>query len=576
MGRTDSDSWFQTELAAIEERIARTHGADVLDGLPSDERGRRYRHLVENSLGLICSHDLEGRLLSVNPAAAHSLGYEVQDGIGRNLREFLSPGTRHLFDVYLQRIRQHSADSGVMRVVRKDGTERLWLYRNVLYAEPGMVPYVLGHALDITDRVAAETALRAAHDELEKRVAERTAELVHANEALRAESEERRRLEQQLIEAQTLEATGRLAGGVAHVFNNLLTVVLGGSELLRNSVSHDAAANATLDEIMRAASRGAALTSQLLAAGGRQISDPEVLDLNAIVSRLDRLLRRLLGPTRDLLLQLDPSIPPIVGDAAQIEQALLNLVANARDAMPDGGTVTIQTASVAPGTVVGHDDPKTASGTEVLLTVKDTGCGMDVFTRTHMFEPFFTTKSFGTGTGLGLPVVHGIIHQHGGSISVESEPGHGATFTILLPRAVSVGGAHARRVRAVKGSSGGTETILLVEDEEEVRSLMRMALTQKGYTVLEAATGVEALRLLGGEPRPIDLLLTDIIMPGMSGRELQEIVASLQPGAKVLFVSGHTDDALLRVPNLKAAFLPKPFRLEALIRKVRHVLDERD
>ncbi|HLG54925.1 MAG TPA: PAS domain S-box protein [Vicinamibacterales bacterium] len=245
MSTMDPKGWFQSELAAIEERIARAHRPDSFDD-PSGRREQRYTHLVENSLGLICTHDLDGLVLSVNPAAAQSLGYEPQDGIGRNLREFLSPGTRHRFDACLRRIRETSADSGIMRVVRKDGSERLWLYRNVLYAEPGATPYVLGHALDVTERVAAETALRqseqalrVALDELEKRVEERTAELRRANDALRAETDERRRLEHQLLEVQRLEATGRLAGGVAHVFNNLLTVVLGGSELIRAGMTHD-------------------------------------------------------------------------------------------------------------------------------------------------------------------------------------------------------------------------------------------------------------------------------------------------------------------------------------------------
>jgi len=266
-----------SDLAAIEQRIARSSESAADESLDWSEK--RYRHLVENSLGLICTHDLEGIVLSVNPAAASSLGYEPRDGIGRNLREFLSPGTRHRFDHYLARIREHAHDSGVMRVLRKDGTERLWLYRNVLYVEPGVRPYVLGHAIDVTERAAAEAAVRRSH-------------------------------------AQTLEATSRLAGRVAHAFNNLLTVIIGSTEMLLADESADPRTRARLDAIMRAAARGATVTRQLLAVGRQQPIDRTALDLNAVVTRLESSLRHVVGARAILSLSLDPALPPIDGDSA--------------------------------------------------------------------------------------------------------------------------------------------------------------------------------------------------------------------------------------------------------------------
>ncbi len=528
----DPKGWFLNDLAAIEERIARYARSDR-PGEPVDHFEKRYRHLVENSLGLICTHDLEGTVLSVNPAAADSLGYEPRDGIGRNLRDFLAADTRHLFDVYLQRIRDRSRDSGLMRVVRKDGTERLWLYRNVLYAQPGVQPYVLGHAIDVTERVAAEAALRR-----------------HQTE--------------------TLEATTRLAGRVAHAFNNLLTVILGNSELLMGDLNANPHAREQLETIVRAASRGAAVTRHLLAVGGQQVIDHSLIDINAIVAGLERSLHRLCGAHITFVLAIAPGQLLIEGDAAQVEQVLLHLAANARDAMPDGGTLTIATSLVSAGEARDANDAGAAY--DVVLTVRDTGRGMDANTRTHVFEPFFTAKSPGFVEGLGLPTVYGVVRQLGGEIVVESTLGRGTTFTIALPQATGTGVAIAAPA-TVDTKRAPTETILLVDDEADVRSVVEQVLRHGGYTVLSAASGAQAIEIVANYAGSVDLLLTDVLMPGMSGRELYELLASRYSGLRVLYISGYADEAFGRNPGTAAAFLAKPFRLETLTTKVRGVLD---
>ena len=523
-----------SDLAAIEQRIARSISESSAHE-PLDWGEKRYRHLVENSLGLICTHDLDGIVLSVNPAAASSLGYEPRDGIGRNLREFLSPATRPRFDHYLKRIRDHAHDSGLMRVIRKDGTERLWLYRNVLYAEPGSRPYVLGHAIDVTERAAAEAALRRSHD-------------------------------------QTLEATSRLAGRVAHAFNNLLTVIIGSAEMLLADPPSDRTERGHLEAILRAASRGATVTRQLLAVGGQQPIDHTDLDLNGIISSLEGALRRIAGPHVNVSFTLEPSLPRIEGDSVQIEQVLMHLAGNAGDATAEGGSVTIETSSTLPEEQRARNHPDADPEQSVWLTVRDSGCGMDAHTRDHVFEPFFTTKSPGLSTGLGLPVVYGVVHQLGGTIAVESEVGRGTTFTIALQRASVNRGADP----ALSTTSGALEksvwTILLVDDEDDVRSVMKSMLRQRGYNVLDASSGADAIRLLADHTGPVDMLVTDVLMPGMSGRELYEHLSRRQPGLKVLFVSGYSDDTFGREPGWGNTFLSKPFTLETLAQKVRDAL----
>ncbi|HKE87545.1 MAG TPA: ATP-binding protein, partial [Vicinamibacterales bacterium] len=529
----DPKGWLLSDLAAIEDRIKRSAASEKPNDPQLDARERRYRQLVENSLGLICTHDLNGVLLSVNPAAAGSLGYEPQDAIGRNLRDFLAPNTRHLFGDYLGRIRERSRDSGLMRVVRRDGSERLWLYRNVLVVEPGTPPYVIGHGIDVTERATAEAALRK-------------------------------------NQSQTLEVTQRLAGHVAHAFNNMLTLIVGSAELLQTELPSEAPARVHIENILNAASRGAAVTRQLLAVGGQQIIDRGIADVNAIVTGLQSLIARLAGPRSALQLVLDPSLPNIEGDTTQIEQMLLHLAANARDAMePDGGTLTIETS------VVGAETPRVpenASVGDVRLTVRDTGCGMDAGTKARVFEPFFTTKSGVADAGLGLSTVYGIVRQHGGTISVDSERGRGTVFTIALPQASGTRPTETPIEVRVTTYGPNTKTVVVVDDQDEVRSLMGVMLRRQGYGVLEAASGVDAIRMIESHPGSVDLLVTDVMMPGMGGRELYDYLSARHPAMKVLFVSGYTEEASqTRTPG--TTFLAKPFLLDTLAKKVREILD---
>ena len=530
----DPKGSFLSDLAALEDRIARS-AASARPQDVADPRERRYRHLVENSLGLICTHDLDGVVLSVNPAAADSLGYDARDGVGKNLRDFLSPNTRHLFDEYLRRIRDRSRDSGLMRVVRKDGSERLWLYRNVVCTEPGAAPYVLGHAIDVTERATAEAALRK-------------------------------------NQAQTLDATGRLAGHVAHAFNNLLTLILGSAELLQSEIPADSSSRVHLENILNAASRGAAVTRQLLAIGGQQVIDRREIDLNVLITGLQSLIARLAGPHSAVQLALEPSLPTVAGDIAQIEQMLLHLAVNARDAMePQGGTLTIETSMVR-----GHPSQAaaltSASPGDVRLIVRDTGCGMDAGTKAHLFEPFFTTKSGGPEAGLGLSTVYGIVRQHGGTIAVDSQPAKGTIFTIVLPHAQSIRVVEPHHDVTVDTHGLHSQTIVVVDDQDEVRSLMTLMLRRKGYSVIDAPSGADAIRIIEAHTGPVDLLVTDVMMPGIGGQELYEYLSGRHPHMKVLFVSGYTDH-VFDGRDMPASFLAKPFLLDTLARRVREILE---
>ena len=373
---------------------------------------------------------------------------------------------------------------------------------------------------------------------------------------------ERKRLEEQLRQSQKMEAIGRLAGGVAHDFNNLLTVILGyGSLLLEQTLPNDARYE-PIRMIRTTAERAAALTRQLLAFSRKQLLMPVVLDLNTVVTELAPMLRRLMGEDIRLIADLADGLGAIKADRNQLEQILVNLVVNARDAMPTGGQLTIATRN------------EDAEPPRVVLTVRDTGHGMDEHTHAHLFEPFFTTKEVGKGTGLGLATVYGIVQQSGGEITVDSAPGAGATFCIALPRVESVAAA-ASIVPLVPEQVRGRETVLLVEDEEMLRNLAHIVLRKNGYTVLEAAHGAEALSICQSHSGSIDLLMTDVVMPILGGRELADRVALLRPDVKVLFVSGYTDDAVVRngVMAESVQFLHKPFTPATLLSKVREVLD---
>jgi PAS domain S-box-containing protein len=385
---------------------------------------------------------------------------------------------------------------------------------------------------------------------------------------------ERRKLEDQLSHSQKMEAVGQLAGGVAHDFNNLLTVINGYSEIMLQQLKPDDPNQKHVAEIKKAGDRAAALTHQLLAFSRQQVLAPQVLDLNQVTANVHTMLKRLIGEDIDLVTIPGQSLGRVKADQGQIEQTLLNLAVNARDAMPRGGKLTIETANVDLDEAYARNHVDVKPGPHVRLTVSDTGTGMDAETQKRIFEPFFTTKEKGKGTGLGLSTVFGIIKQSEGHIWVYSEPGHGTTFKVYLPR-VDKPPEVVGPAKAEPEQPRGTETILLVEDEPSVRLLVRTTLESKGYHVLESTNGAEALLVSQQHKGNFHLLLTDLVMPGISGRVLAEQMVTLQPELKVLFMSGYTDDAVVRHGGLEAgmAFIQKPFTPDALARKVREVLD---
>ena len=381
------------------------------------------------------------------------------------------------------------------------------------------------------------------------------------------------RSEEQVRQMQKMEAVGRLAGGVAHDFNNLLTAIMGYGQFLALRFGAEDPAGQDVQEILRAADRAASLTRQLLAFSRQQVLDPRVLELNTIVHDLERMLGRLIGEDVDLVFYPAEDLGRVKADPGQIEQALVNLVVNARDAMPDGGKLTIETGNVQLDPAYAESRVEIAPGPYVMLAVSDTGCGMSRETVSKIFEPFFTTKPKGQGTGLGLSTVHGIVKQSGGHVEVYSEPGHGTTFKIYLPRVEAA--AEIWPVTTPEAPRrGGRETLLLVEDEEVIRRVMSEALRQYGYTVRVAADPAEAIALCEADGR-IDLLVTDVVMPLMSGPDLVRRIAALRPELPTLFVSGYTDRALIHqgLRQEGSAFLQKPFTPDTLVAKVREVLD---
>ena len=383
-----------------------------------------------------------------------------------------------------------------------------------------------------------------------------------------------KQLEQQLGQAQKLEAVGRLAGGIAHDFNNILTIILGNSTLALESLDQGHPLRREIDDIQTAARRAAGLTKQLLAFSRQQVLLPRVLNLNTIVAELGKLLRPLIGEDIELITRLEPRLGLIKADSGQIEQVIMNLAINARDAMPSGGTLLIETNNVDLDHAHSLEQVDVQAGAYIMLAISDTGSGMDAATQARIFEPFFTTKEQGKGTGLGLATVYGIVNQSGGHIWVYSEPQHGSCFKIYLPRVEEP--IAAALAEAPAQSSHGAGTILLVEDEPALRALAARILRHQGYHVLEAADGGIALGLAAKHTEPIDLLLTDVIMPaGFSGRQLAEQLTSQDMNLKVLYMSGYTDDAITHHGMLDAgvAFLQKPFTPADLLRKVRQALE---
>jgi len=384
---------------------------------------------------------------------------------------------------------------------------------------------------------------------------------------------ERKNLEDQLRQSQRVDAVGKLAGGIAHDFNNLVTIICGYGQLLWNRLGQNDPARKDLEQITKAAERAASLTQQLLAFSRRQVLLPKVLDLNTILLNMEEMLRRLIGEDIDLVSVQDPSLGRVKADPGQMEQVIMNLVVNARDAMPKGGKLTIETGNTEIKSSRAGD-VALVPGRYVMLAVSDTGCGMDGETQAHIFEPFFTTKGPGKGTGLGLSTVYGIVKQSGGYIFVYSEVNRGSTFKVYLPRIE--GEVEVTEPPQIPiALCSGTETVLLVEDEPGVRVLVRETLHLYGYKVLEARHGYEALLLEQEYLNPIHLLITDVVMPQMSGREVADRLSSSRGDIKVLYISGYTEAAVIHhgVLDPGTAFLQKPFTPDDLVRKVREVLD---
>ncbi|MGO9409716.1 MAG: response regulator [Spirochaetia bacterium] len=402
-------------------------------------------------------------------------------------------------------------------------------------------PYMLVSVLDITARVQAEAALR------------------HS--------------EEELAQARKMEAVGRLAGGVAHDFNNLITVIRGYAELVEESLPEGGPARADMREVKRAADRAADLTAQLLAFSRKQILQPRVVSLNEIVRRMEKMLPRMIGEDVELAMHLQPDAGNVRADQGQLEQVIMNLAANARDAMPRGGTLSLQTANLRADDGLLAVHPEMAPGEYVVLTVTDTGTGMDSQIIARIFEPFFTTKELGKGTGLGLATVYGIIKQSGGYIYCSSELGKGTSFQVYLPKVLEASAADPNAPSRGSAYHGG-ETILLVEDEEALRRYCRAILERNGYSVLEASSGDEALEVVGSQSAAVHLLLTDVVMPRMSGPELGRRLRSLQPDVRILYMTGYSEDLASRHGSLgaDADLIEKPFDSASLLARVRKTL----
>jgi len=519
-------------------RIAIFDPGDRLVSFPYEQALReseaRYRSLVQSAAHGIYRAELDGKFLDVNPALVAMLGY-----VGSV--EVLALDARDVFASQREweQLREKLRQTG--RIARAE----------VQWKRKG--------GDSITVRISGRAVARGDDG---KQVVEAIAEDVT----------EWRVLEEQFRQAQKMEAVGRLAGGIAHDFNNLLMVISGYSETLKEELGPSHALLGKAEAIQQATDRATTLTRQLLAFSRKQVLDLKIVDVNAIVSDMEQLLRPLIGEDIELVTLLNAENGCARADAGQLEQVLMNLVVNARDAMPSGGRLTIETGDLT------LDQPRTGEqsimqpGRYITLSVKDSGAGMSKETLSRVFEPFFTTKDKSKGTGLGLSTVYGIVKQSGGYIFVESEPGRGAEFTIYLPWIENPPEAR-KPAKPFAGTSYGHETVLLVEDEESVRELVKETLESKGYRLLLAENGLEGIQQACDFPENIDLLITDVVMPGMGGREMANKLLAQRPGIKVLFLSGYTGDQLLDQEESEKCFLQKPFTLQALAGKVREVLE---
>ncbi|HEU5042170.1 MAG TPA: ATP-binding protein, partial [Gemmatimonadales bacterium] len=481
---------------------------------------------------------LDGRFIKVPPSLCRLLGYGEAELLGMRSDDLTHPQDREADLRQRERLIRGEARSYDVekRLIRRHGPP-VWVYLNcsIVQDAAGRPLYLLAYLRDVT---------------------------------------ERKSLEDQLRQAQKMEAVGQLAGGIAHDFNNLLTAIQGNTELLLTALEPRDARRMDVLEIARAAHRAATLTRQLLAFSRKQVLQPRIVSLNAVVSDLTTMLRRIIGEDVELRVDLDPALGRVLADAGQLEQVITNLAVNARDAMPHGGMLTLRTRNLSADEVpAGDPEAPPLLGELVALSVADNGTGMDERTQARLFEPFFTTKELGRGTGLGLATVYGIVRQSGGHIRVSTRLHEGTTFTVYLPRVEGQLELEPSE-ESEPAAAPGTGTVLVVEDEESVRVLARRVLTARGYHVLDAADAAEALTLTDGGRRRIDLLVTDVVMPGMGGPALAERLVAAQPGLRVLYISGYAEEAIQRQGSLPAggALLEKPFTADQLASRVREAI----
>ena len=505
----------------------------MLDALQRSEAS--FRSFVEHAPFGILRTTLDGRIVQANPALVNMLGYSSEEEV-LNLRMgtdvYFNPEEREIATLWCQT--QDSVRGVEVEWKQKNGKRfTIRCAAHVVKDYKGELEYLEGFIEDIT---------------------------------------ERRAMEQQLRQVQKMEAVGRLAGGIAHDFNNLLGVIIGYAELASEQIDASSALHNPVEQIRKAADRASALTRQLLAFSRQQVLETKVLNINLIVQDMVKMLPRLLGEDIELQSSLDPALGQVKADEGQIEQVIMNLAVNARDAMPGGGRLLIETRNVSFDEVAALNQAPMLPGEYVMILVKDTGMGMDALTQAHIFEPFFTTKERGKGTGLGLATLYGFVKQSGGFVWVNSAPGAGSTFTIYLPQ-VHEEAEQQHASAATAAPSRGTGTILLVEDEESLRTLTRSILEQSGYSVLEACNGMEAVDIARECSGPIHLLLTDMVMPGMNGRAVAEKVSRLHPGIRVAYMSGYTGFSAQEAANFDAVIIPKPFTRNTLLQKLGETLD---
>jgi PAS domain S-box-containing protein len=544
LGDDGRDASRVRALPADEGSVAVIFDRAPLEDGSGDTMSQFFSEVLEHVPTMVFMKEAEElRFEYFNKSGEELLGVSREVMIGKNDHDFFP---REQADFFVAKDRE-VLERGTVEDIPAEPIEtprgRRWLHTRKIpiYDALGRGRHLLGVSVDITEQ-------KLATDELQE----------------------------QLRQAQKMEAVGRLAGGVAHDFNNLLSVIMGYTSLSLDAVSSDDPIRAQLSEVLSASERARELTRQLLAFSRQQVLEPRVVNLNEVISHVERMLERLIGEDVEFTALKAKDLGSVRVDPGQIEQVLLNLVVNARDAMPKGGKLTLETANVELDETYAAEHPPVVAGSHVMLAVSDTGHGMDRTTQERIFEPFFTTKEIGRGTGLGLSTVFGVVRQSGGHIWVYSEPGKGAVFKLYFPRAQAEAHVPGHRPRPVPRS--GTETVLVLEDEEHVRRVVLAMLARTGYRVLEAATPARAIDIASDPAQGIDLLLTDVVMPTMSGPEVVERIRELRPKLKAICMSGYTDETVFRHGILESgvAFLQKPITPDSLRQKIRSVLDEED